>query len=58
MHEHVVRAPQAGDIGPIRREIVFEPVPEPGPTIPRPDDAPAKEPAAPVRTPEPVPAES
>jgi len=47
-------APQAGAIGPIRREIVFEPLPEPGPAVsPPPPAEPAvpAEPAAPVSVP-------
>jgi hypothetical protein len=51
MHEQVLRAPRAGDIGPIRREIIFEPLPEPTRPIERP-------PAEPVRPPEPAPTSS
>jgi len=48
--------PRAGAIGPIRREIVFEPLPEPGPTVSPPPAEPAApgapaEPAAPVSVP-------
>ena len=56
MHEHVSGAPRAGEIGPIRREIVFEPltepvrIPEPVPTEP----AEPEVPEAPVRPGEPV----
>jgi hypothetical protein len=42
-------SPQAGSIGPIRREIVFEPLPEPA----RPPDRPPPEPE-PARPSEPV----
>jgi hypothetical protein len=45
-------APRAGSIGPIRREIVFEPLPEPGPSLPPPAE-PAR-PEEPVRPAEPV----
>ena len=48
--------PQAGTIGPIRREIVFEPLPEPGPVVvPPAEPAPPPEPARPA---EPVPTPS
>jgi len=46
--------PQAGTIGPIRREIVFEPLSEPGPAVlPPAEPAQPLEPAPtePVRTP-------
>ena len=49
-------APQAGAIGPIRREIVFEPLPEPV-RIPAPPPEPAR-PAEPERPVEPVPTPS
>jgi hypothetical protein len=51
MHTHVSYAPRAGEIGPIRREIVFEPLPEPARPVERP-------PAEPARPPEPEPAGS
>jgi hypothetical protein len=54
--------PQAGAIGPIRREIVFEPLPEPSPSMPAPaeparPEEPAR-PADPARPAEPVPVPS
>ena len=47
-------APQAGAIGPIRREIVFEPLSEPGPAVlppAEPAQPPEPAPTEPVRTP-------
>ena len=44
------RAPRAGNIGPVRREVIFEPLPEtlppaePVPASPEPDRTPVKEP--------------
>ena len=51
MHALVSYAPRSGEIGPIRREIVFEPLPEPGHPLEPP-------PADPARPPEPEPAEA
>ena len=49
-------APQAGAIGPIRREIVFEPLPEPVRTPePAPPDPDRPEPGRPEAPVEPVP---
>jgi len=48
--------PRAGNIGPIRREIVFEPLPEPSPAV-LPPDEPAR-PEEPARPSEPVPTPS
>ena len=49
--------PQAGNIGPIRREIVFEPLPDPtGPVEPAPAESPL--PAEPAQPTEPAPASS
>ena len=47
-------APRAGAIGPIRREIVFEPLPEPGPTVSPPAPAEPAHPEEPARPSEPV----
>jgi hypothetical protein len=49
-------SPRAGSIGPIRREIVFEPLPKPGP-VERPPAEPAR-PEEPARPSEPVSAPS
>jgi hypothetical protein len=52
-------APQAGAIGPIRREIVFEPLPDPvrtpEPAPPEPAPPEPSRPETPVRPAEPVP---
>lgn len=45
--------PRAGDIGPVRREIIFEPLPE---TPPVHEPAPVPAPAAPAREPAEAPA--
>jgi hypothetical protein len=44
------RSARSGDIGPVRKEIIFEPLPE----IPVPDEPPQEAPARPAE--EPVPA--
>jgi len=43
-------APRDGDIGPVRKEIVFEPMPE----MPAPMKAPVETPARPAQEPVPV----
>jgi hypothetical protein len=45
----LIRTPYAGDIGPLRREVVVEPIEEPAPIA-------VPEPAVPAEDPEPVPA--
>ncbi len=47
----MTRPVHAGDIGPVRREVTFEPLPD---DMPVPE--PATTPAEPAETPEPVPA--
>jgi hypothetical protein len=49
MHpDELATGPKAGSIGPIRREIVFEPLPEPVPTeLPPAEPARPEEPARP-----------
>ena len=52
MAELLVVTPRAGEIGPVRREIIFEPLQEPARPAPQVEPAPAAPDAPP---PEPVP---
>jgi hypothetical protein len=53
MAELLVVTPRAGEIGPVRREIIFEPLQEPARRAPAPAEPAPAAPDAP--TPEPVP---
>jgi hypothetical protein len=54
MTESLVLAERAGEIGPVRREIIFEPLEEPARTVPAPAEPPPAAPDAPPQEPVPV----
>jgi hypothetical protein len=54
MTESLVLTERAGEIGPVRREIIFEPLEEPARTVPAPVEPPPATPDAPPQEPVPV----